>query len=69
MVNRYPIPAWEVSEAIARTPIIAVTASVLENRRKDCFVAGMDDVLTKPFFIDSLQEKSVKWVIEDGKIE
>ncbi len=31
------------------TPIIALTASVIESDKESCFIAGMDDFITKPF--------------------
>ncbi|MEL6189809.1 MAG: response regulator, partial [Myxococcota bacterium] len=32
----------------ARTPIVALTANVLEDDRRKCFESGMDAVLAKP---------------------
>ncbi len=42
---------------VGRIPIIALTASVLEEDRLNCLAAGMDEVLAKPFTPQGLQEK------------
>jgi PAS domain S-box-containing protein len=42
------IRAHEAENATARTPIVALTADVLETGRRACQDAGMDDFLTKP---------------------
>jgi CheY-like chemotaxis protein len=42
------IRAYEAKHATARTPIIALTADVLDAGRRACQDAGMDDFLTKP---------------------
>jgi two-component system, OmpR family, aerobic respiration control sensor histidine kinase ArcB len=39
-----------------KTPIVAVTAHVLEQDKKRCLLAGMQDVATKPISIKRLQE-------------
>ena len=43
------------------TPIIALTAHVLEEDRLKCFAAGMDDVLVKPIMINQLKNLLQKW--------
>jgi len=40
--------------AKAAVPVIAVTAAALEDDRRACMTAGMDDVLTKPFSLAEL---------------
>jgi len=42
------IRAHEAENETARTPIVALTADVLETGRRACQDAGMDDFLTKP---------------------
>ena len=38
-----------------RTPIVALTASILQEDRERCFAAGMDDFLAKPIGSDDLR--------------
>jgi CheY-like chemotaxis protein len=44
-----------------RTPIVALTANVLEEDRKRCFAAGMNDYLAKPIRKNNLIEAIQKW--------
>jgi CheY-like chemotaxis protein len=39
----------EKIQGLPRVPIVAVTASVLNDERAACLACGMDDVLAKPF--------------------
>lgn len=45
-----------------RTPIIALTASVVDDDIQKCFDVGMDDYVPKPFKADLLKEKLDKAV-------
>ncbi|MGF1683227.1 ATP-binding protein [Photobacterium minamisatsumaniensis] len=51
------IRAWETEQESTRMPIIALTASVLDDDISKCFDAGMDDYVAKPFKKDVLLEK------------
>ncbi|MBY0507384.1 MAG: response regulator [Bryobacteraceae bacterium] len=45
-----------------RTPVIALTADVLESGRQQCFASGMDDFLSKPLHLDLLDQALTRWV-------
>jgi two-component system, sensor histidine kinase and response regulator len=45
-----------------RTPVIALTANVLETERDKCLQAGMDDYLPKPINPSELAEKLSNWL-------
>ena len=49
----------------ARTPIIALTASVLDSDRQRCVDAGMDEVLAKPIEAHVLAEAVRRWTAKD----
>ena len=49
----------------ARVPILALTASVMQEDRERCFDAGMDDFLTKPISRSELEAAVAKW---SGKV-
>jgi len=46
----------EAAGGAERTPIVALTAHVLPEHRKDCIDAGMDDYLAKPFSATALEQ-------------
>jgi CheY-like chemotaxis protein len=43
-------------------PIIALTASVLEEDRRECAEAGMDDFLAKPLLFKQVEGLIGKWM-------
>ena len=44
------------------TPIIALTANALNEHRKQCLEAGMDDHIAKPFNKEQLQNAITRWL-------
>lgn len=44
-------------------PIIALTASALQNERAQCFTAGMNDYLSKPVTQNNLKVVMQKWLV------
>ncbi|MBV1908586.1 MAG: response regulator [Kangiellaceae bacterium] len=44
------------------TPIIALTANLVNGINKQCTDAGMDDVLSKPISMDAFQSITNKWI-------
>lgn len=44
------------------TPILALTANVLEENRRACYEAGMNDFLSKPVDRDALYTALIKWL-------
>lgn len=53
------IRIWEKQGKRKRVPIVAVTANP---NRKQCYSAGMDDFLFKPYSLHDLQNLIEKWV-------
>jgi signal transduction histidine kinase/CheY-like chemotaxis protein len=45
----------------SRTPVIAMTASVLDEERRRCLESGMDDFLPKPWRPEQLRETILRW--------
>ncbi len=50
----------------ALPPVIALTASALEQERDEAFAAGMSDFITKPIEPDRLREVLARWVRRAG---
>ncbi|MCU6501293.1 response regulator [Rugamonas sp. A1-17] len=53
--------AHEAAEGLARTPVVALTASVIEGDRERCVAAGMDDYLSKPFSAAQFHAMVLRW--------
>jgi two-component system, sensor histidine kinase and response regulator len=50
-----------------RTPIIAITGSVMRSDQQRCLAAGMDDYLAKPLRLDALAVVMARWA-PDGSV-
>lgn len=57
------IRALERDRGLARTPIIATTAHVLDEDRSRCLAAGMDDFLAKPIRKPRIEEILDRWIV------
>lgn len=53
------IREWESNERFC--PVIAVTASALQETKDKCYRAGMDDFITKPLKMDEIKRALEKW--------
>lgn len=52
---------------IQRTPLVAITASVLSETQEKCYAAGMDDFIAKPYRKFELY-KRIAAIKDTGKI-
>jgi two-component system, sensor histidine kinase and response regulator len=50
-----------------RLPVIAMTAGALDEDRERCLAAGMDDYLTKPVDVDTLDQVLSRWIPESSE--
>ncbi len=49
-------------EALARLPIVAITANAMQRDRERCLNAGMNDFITKPIDPDDLCKVLLRWI-------
>ena len=55
----------QIRSQAVKLPIIALTANAMKGDSQRCLEAGMDDYLTKPITLDSLQAALVRWLPQD----
>jgi CheY-like chemotaxis protein len=56
--------AWETAEQRARTPVVALTAHILNEQKGHAREAGMDGHMSKPVGMSQLRELVAYWVAE-----
>ena len=56
------IRGMEQAAGLTRTPIVAVSAHVMDKSRRDFLEAGADDFLAKPFLPDELLAVIARWL-------
>jgi CheY-like chemotaxis protein len=62
----YLVNHWhELHTGYERPTIVAMTASAMQGDREMCLRAGMDDYISKPIMMDSLQRTIEKWAVSN----
>ena len=62
------IRAQEAEGALARLPIVALTANATSDDVARCMEAGMDDFLSKPYSTRALRDKLAKWTSPEREL-
>jgi CheY-like chemotaxis protein len=55
---------YEKDQQLNRIPIIAFTAFAIEGEKEKCLDIGMDDFMTKPATIKTIERMLTKWLID-----
>jgi signal transduction histidine kinase/DNA-binding response OmpR family regulator/HPt (histidine-containing phosphotransfer) domain-containing protein len=55
--------------AARHTPIIAMTAAAMEGDRERCLAAGMDDYITKPVRLETVNAALRRWIVPPAQEE
>ncbi len=58
----------DLEQSGRRTPIIALTAGVLQEERERCYASGMDDFLSKPLSPKELENALERWLPLNARV-
>ena len=51
-----------MQEDAGHTPILALTADVMSDRKAECIAEGMDGFMSKPIRMDELRKELLKYI-------